>query len=91
MVVAQLVELSRSTPEVHDSYPVIGKIYIEQLLLSTLLKNRNIKLMLRLNLKNKNFSTDTMTSAIETNIAMKNYVLTIILTRRCTDKSQWKG
>ena len=39
MVVAQLVERSLPTPEVCDSNPVIGTIYIERLL-TTLLKRR---------------------------------------------------
>ena len=44
VVVAQLVERSLPTPEVHSSTPVIGKIYIEHLfscLLSTVLKRQN--------------------------------------------------
>ena len=32
MVVAQLVEQSLPTPEVHGSNPVIGKIYIDRIL-----------------------------------------------------------
>ena len=38
---AQLVEQSLATPEVCHSNSVIGKIYIEQCLLSTVLKRQN--------------------------------------------------
>ena len=38
VVVAQLVERSLPTPEVRGSNPVIGKIYIEHCLLSTVKK-----------------------------------------------------
>ena len=41
MVVVQLVERSLPIPEVRGSNPVIGKNYIEQCLLSTVLKTRN--------------------------------------------------
>ena len=41
VVVAQLVELLLPTPEVRGSNPVVGKIYIEQCVLSTVLKKRN--------------------------------------------------
>ena len=40
MVVAQLVEWPLPIPEVRGSNPVIGKIYIEHCLLSTVLKRR---------------------------------------------------
>ena len=40
VVVAQLVELSLPTPEVCGSNPVIGKIYFEHCLLSTVFKRR---------------------------------------------------
>ena len=40
VVVAQLVELSLSIPEVHGSTPVIGKILLNICLLSTVLKRR---------------------------------------------------
>ena len=43
MVVAQLVERSFLTPEVHNLNPVICTTYIEQYLLSTVLKRRKIK------------------------------------------------
>ena len=43
MVVAQLVERSFLTPEVHKLNPVICTTYIEQYLLSTVLKRRKIK------------------------------------------------
>ena len=36
LVVAQLVEWLRLTPEVHGSNPVIGKLYIENLLSAVL-------------------------------------------------------
>ena len=40
VVVAQLVERLLATPEVHGLNPVICQIYIEQCLLSTVLKRR---------------------------------------------------
>ena len=40
VVVAQLVERSLATPEVRGSNPAIGKIDIEQFLLSAVLKRR---------------------------------------------------
>ena len=40
VVVAQLVERLLPTPEVHGSNPVIGKIYIEHFLLSTVYKRQ---------------------------------------------------
>ena len=40
VVVAQLVERSLATPEFRGLNPAIGKIYIEQCLLSTVLKRR---------------------------------------------------
>ena len=42
VIVAHLVERSLLTPEVHGLNPVIGKIYIEQCLLSTVLKRQKI-------------------------------------------------
>ena len=41
VVVAQLVERSIMTPEVHNSNPIIGKIYIQHCLLSTEVKDQN--------------------------------------------------
>ena len=43
VVVAQLAERSLPTPEVRGSNPVLGKIYIEHCLLSTVLKRQEIK------------------------------------------------
>ena len=40
VVVAQLVERLLPIPEVHGSNPVIGKIYIEHCLLSTVYKRQ---------------------------------------------------
>ena len=42
VVVAQLVERLLATPEIRGSNPAIGKIYIEQCLLSTVLKRQKI-------------------------------------------------
>ena len=41
VVMAQLVEQLRLTPEVCSLNPVIGKIYVEHCLLPTVLKRRN--------------------------------------------------